>query len=148
MFFKLIIKNFFVMEAITEEQIKALKYLIYKSEDAGPETKKACFALIDASEGLTKPVCFTGYSADINSGVNNMISPLGSTHLNRIMEAMGTNFRFSFDEGYFDKGEFKHEIRPGKNRTNTIWLSAEEHDKQAREVSSDEFEMQRFKVIG
>jgi len=122
--------------AVKPEQIQALKYLIFCSKDAGSETKKTLFALIDASEGLTKSVCYTGYSQDISYGIENLLCSHHATHLNTVMTLIGTNFNFSHHDGYFVKsGKFKIELKPFKKITHTIWLSPESYDKKAVEIS-------------
>jgi hypothetical protein len=126
---------------VSKEQINALKYLILKSQSSGPETKKVCFALIDASEGLTKPVCFTGYSEDITYGVHDMSSSLRNTHLGALMKLIGTNFEFSDHDGYFSKtGEFLTKIHPEEKRTRTIWLSSKPYDREAEKVTVEQVE--------
>jgi len=125
----------------TEKQIKALKYLVFKSKDAGPETKKACLALIDASQGLTKPVFFTGYSKDIYDGAHGIISGQGTTHLNQVMKVLGTEFVFSSHDGFFTApGQFQSGSRIGEKHTRTLWLSSTECDSSASEISLDQVE--------
>ncbi len=134
------------MNPVKPEQLQALKYLILHSKDAGPETKKALFALIDASEGLTKSVCYTGHSQDITEGIENVLCCQHATHLSTIMTLIGTSFDFSHHDGYFAKlGKFKIEIKPFKRYTHTIWLSPESYDKKAVEIS--EKQVDRVQLI-
>ena len=119
-------------------QIKALKYLIYMSNDAGPETKKICFALIDASEGLTKPVYFTSnFEDNSDCGTHNMVSVNGTTHLQELLMTMGTKFIFCTHSGHFDfAGNYNGKSREGENNTLTIWLSNVRYDKNASPIAS------------
>lgn len=129
------------MITLSDEQINALKYLIFMSKDAGPETKKACFAMIDASERFTKAVYFTGNTKDIQYGVHNMVSSNGTTYLDEILKAIGIKFLFSHHHGYFiSSGNFNPEYKNGENHTHTIWLSNERYDKFATEVISEDAE--------
>jgi len=123
------------MQAVIQNQINALKYLILVSPDCGQETKKACFALIDASEGLTKPVFFTGYSEDITYGVHGMCCSHGKTHLDALMHLMGMEFKFSHHGGYFiSPGNFQSKLKRWKKYTHTIWLSPQTYERQATEI--------------
>lgn len=123
------------MENFSSTQINSLKYLIFMSKNSGPETKKICFALIDASEGLTKAVCFTVNSEDAQFGIHNMVSFNGTTHLQEIMKCIGTKMSFSHHGGYHDKdGVFQPELIEGEEHTHTIWLSEIRYDKKALEL--------------
>lgn len=122
-----------IKSVITEDQIKALKYFILNSKDCGPETKKACFAMLDASEMLTEPVFYTGNSADIAYGIHDM------QFLNEFMRAMNTRFHFSHHCGYFlAPGQLLTEFRPGEDHTHTIFLSEESYCKTGKEVLAAE----------
>jgi len=124
----------------TKEQIDVLKYLISTSKDAGEETKKACLALINASQGLSIPVYFTGHSKDISFGVHNMVSAHGTTHLNEIMRLMNTKWRFSHHGGYFEKitKSFIVQMSNGHKYTHTIWLSPVRYDEKAIGINRDQ----------
>ena len=128
---------------ITEDQINVLKYLITKSKDAGEKTKKACLALIDASQDLSRPVYFTGYSKDIAFGVHEMVSTHGSTYLNEIMRLMSTNWSFSHHGGYHEKTTqmFVGRMKDDCKYTHTIWLSPIRYDSKAIGISSDQVDM-------
>jgi len=123
---------------ISDNQIKALKYLILKSKDAGLETKKICFALIDGSEGLTKSVFFTCNSKDAQYGLHDMVSSNGTTHLQEIMKSVGTEMIFSNHGGYFDaEGIFNSHLKEGEDYTHTLWLSKNRYDKTALELTKE-----------
>ena len=131
---------------ITDVQIKALKYLIFKSKDCGPETKKICFALIDASEGLTKPVYFTANSKDAQDGPACMVSSVSSTHLQEVLKAAGSDTVLSHHGGFFvSPGIFKPELRNKEKHTHTIWLSFKRYDKKAFEVTKETVEKVELK---
>ena len=119
-------------ETIKPERIAALEYLILHSKDAGKEIKDICLALIKASDNLTKPVFFTSYSEKAAYDIEDMNCALHGTHLNKLMELMGTDFYFSHHDGYFSgPSEFTIGRYPGKRFTHTIWLSPVRFDKTA-----------------
>ena len=101
-----------MITAATPKQIAALKYLIFIAKDGTELTKRVLAFLIDQSESLTKDVCLTlvenvsGYSADeINKAVNGfhaMLSCNCTTHLDRIIVAMGGEVLPSYHFGDFD----------------------------------------------
>ncbi len=126
---------------LSKKQINALKHLIMFSRDCGEETKRACFALIDASEGLTNPVYFTGYTEDISDGVHALSSYFRTTHLDQIMIAMGIKFKFSHLGGHFtDSINSKFVVKriKGKEHAHTIWLSSERYDQKAKPITQKE----------
>ncbi len=108
---------------VTKRQLDILKFVILNSRDCGDETKKACLALIDASEKLTKSVFCTGYSEDITFGLHNMLSLNGKTHLDSKLSQLDTKLKFSHFGGYFHNGKLINYCREGKKYTHTIILS-------------------------
>ncbi len=124
----------------SKEQISALKYLILNSKDADDEDKKICFALIDASQGFTKPVYFTIKDLPIDGeipGIDRMVSSVGSTHLDAIMTALGTKYRFSFHGGYFRNKIWYSKIRVKGKWDFTVWLSDTRYDRQATSINKN-----------
>lgn len=93
-------------------QIAALKYLIFKSPNAGEMLKKLLALLIDRSENLQKEVCVTlvenehGFTAEeigvMARDMNGLHSCNGQTHLNECMALSGSGFTFSVHYGDFD----------------------------------------------
>jgi len=101
-------------------QIAALKYLIFNAKQVDVLSKQILGFLIDKSEGLTKEVCITltedkeGYSAreidEAMSGISNMESCNGWTHIDQIMILFGSDFRFSLHYGDFDPNRVGNEF--------------------------------------
>lgn len=97
---------------LTDKQISALRYLIFKSKDGNELTKKILAFLVEQSHGLSEEVCLTlvedreGYTAeeirDAAVGVDEMLSSNRRTHLHEILQAMGRNFRFCIHYGDYD----------------------------------------------
>lgn len=96
----------------TPKQIAALRYLIFKSKDGNELAKRVSAFLIDRSEGLVKDVCITlvegyeGYTANeiqgASSGFDSMTRSNRTTHINQILDAMGSDMGFSVHYGDFD----------------------------------------------
>jgi hypothetical protein len=140
------LNKFKIMVTYSDDQINALKYLIFKSKDADLETKKICFALIDASERFTKPVYFTSNMSDESYGTHNMVSANGSTHLTEILQAMSTEFIFSTHQGFFASvGNFVCIMKNGEKNTLTIWLSNTRYDNSAVEIKKEDVEKLELK---
>lgn len=129
-------------KTFTRKQTNALKYLIFKSNKIGEETKKVCFALINASCGLAVPVLYIVNSREVNTGIRKLISTDYNTHLNEVMKAMGTKFRFSYEDDYYDMGFFSSE----RKYTVKVWLSPILHDKRASRISPAR--VKRIKLTG
>ncbi len=118
---------------ISQKQINALKYLIFKSEDARDWARKILLALIDASKGLTKPVYFTGNLNEVY--MEDMFCTHHSTHLHEVVKLTGSKFKFSHHDGYFScTGKFKPCNHPKKGNLHTVWLSTEKYDKKAKKL--------------
>lgn len=89
---------------ITNEQISALRWIIFHSKDGNELTKRIMVFLIDSSERLTKEVYISlapdreGYNTSeiiiASHNIHNMNSDNCSTHINTILRAMGSEFRF------------------------------------------------------
>lgn len=96
----------------TPEQRAALRYIIFKARNGNELTKRIMTHLLNESRGLTREVCLTlvadreGYSGeDIQqaaSGMHSMNSTNGSTHMNELMIAMGSDMRFDYHYGDYD----------------------------------------------
>ncbi|MFA6194987.1 MAG: hypothetical protein WC719_04670 [Patescibacteria group bacterium] len=122
-------------EIIKPERIEVLKYLILHSKDAPWEAKNACVALIEASAGMTKSVFITTYSEKVAYGIEDMNCAFHGTHLNKLMELMGADFKFSHHDGYFSEpGKFQVGLCHGEEFTHTIWLSPILFDDAAEKV--------------
>lgn len=103
-----------VSEKMTEQQIAALRYLIFHARNVNVKdvSKRIMACLIQHSEGLTKEVCLTivenrdGFSTqdvrDASDGVDFMLSSNGTMHLSQILRAMGSTFTVSQHYGDFD----------------------------------------------
>ena len=97
---------------VTSKQIAALRFMIFNAKDGTELSKRILAFLIGQSNELTKEVCLTlvanreGYTADQISkaayGVGNMRSGGGTTHLDEILDVMGSEFGFSVHYGDFD----------------------------------------------
>ena len=96
----------------TSNQIAALRYMIFNAKNGTELSKRVLAFLIESSEGLTKEVCLTlvvdreGYTADeiraAGHGVDSMGSGNGTTYLDQILAAMGSELSFSVHYGDFD----------------------------------------------
>ncbi|GEM_PF-5886226 len=92
---------------VTDQQIAALKYLIFQSQDANDWAKRILVFLLDKSEGLKKEVTLTlkarkdGFKdidiRDATKSLDQMLSGNCYTHLQEIMVAVGTDFILSFN---------------------------------------------------
>lgn len=138
---------------ISKKQIEALKHLVL-GFDTIDEVKKILFALINASDGLTQPVCFTIYSVNLVLPMANVLSSNFSP-LDAMMELLGAGYNpnkdkdfelldevwmFSHHDGYFSEGKFIIAIRPGKESSRTVWLSLRSYDKKAKEITEADVE--------
>jgi hypothetical protein len=97
---------------MTPKQIAALKYMIFIAKNGTHLSKRILAILIDKSENLTREVCltlvaeregFSGEEIDIAArGMHTMQSSDGTTHINQLMLAMGTDLRFDVHYGDYD----------------------------------------------
>ena len=156
----------------TSKQIAALRYLIFNAKNGTELSKRVLAFLIESSNGLTKAVCLSlvadreGYTADeINTagrGVDSMERCNGTTHLDEILQAMGSKLVFSVHYGDFNParatdpfntdGQFagwgEHLVtdpglvREGMPLRYTFWLSEEPYSRKATLVvaTREEFE--------
>lgn len=145
----------------TQNQIAALKYLIFAAKDGTHLSKRILSFLIDESEALTKEVCLSlvanreGYTGEEISaaadGVFRMSNSNCSTHLGEIVCVMGVNLKFSAHYGDFDpsRGDcrlncdgiaagrtIQQVYDPGLTREGmpiryTFWLSKNHYSEQA-----------------
>ena len=145
----------------TPKQIAALRYMIFKAKDGTELSKRVLAFLIESSEGLTKDVCLSlvadreGYTRDeirdAGQGVGGMASSNGTTHLDQILNVLGSELVFSVHYGDFDPtrlddpfnsdGQFAGWhfsqvsdaglIREGMPLRYTFWLSKESFSLQA-----------------
>lgn len=121
-----------------QSKIYILKHLIINSDDAGPKTKRACLALIDASDNMTKPVFITVFSKKAAYGIENLNCSSRNTRLYEKTKELDLPFHFSHHDGYFSESEgFKVGIYPGKKITHTIWLSSVSYDPGAAEATEE-----------
>src|SRR3989344_7938377 len=120
----------------TDKQIKALKYLMFKSRDGNDLVKRILVFLINSSKELTEQVSVSlmedreGYSRDevgeVGHGLHDMISSNGSTHLNELMTAVGTELHFSSHFGHYNERaifETAGQFSGGYPMRYTFWLA-------------------------
>lgn len=160
----------------TEKQIAALRYMIFNAKDGTELSKRVLAFLIESSERLTKEVCLSlvadreGYTADEISaagyGVGNMESCNGTTHIDQILHAMGSELGVSVHYGDFDPartddpfnsdGQFtgwdrSRVSRPGQIREGmplryTFWLSKQDYSRQATLVVATREELEQINL--
>lgn len=158
----------------TSKQIAALRYMIFNAKNGNELSKRVLAFLIESSEELTKEVCLSlvadreGYTADEISaagyGVHDMESCNGTTHIDQILDAMGSELSFSVHYGDFDPtrtddpfssdGQFagysKFKVtRPGLLREGmplryTFWLSKQDYSRQAALVVATREELEQI----
>lgn len=132
---------------ITEKQMSALKYLIFKAKCVNDFTKKVIIILLENSQMLTKEIYVTlqegvSFNQDTLLGLESiraLINENHNFHLNEILVASGGDFCFSFSYGSFDEnGIFKEDGHfrdlNEKNKVPvryTIWLGKKEHSQTA-----------------
>ena len=161
---------------VTSKQIAALKYMIFIAKNGTDLSKRVLAFLIDQSEELTKEVCLTlmadreGYTADeVNAaahGMHGMESCNGTTHLDQILHAMGSEFSFSVHYGDFDPNRpddpFNTDgmfagcdrsqvtrlglILEGMPLRYTFWLSKQEYSRQAKLVVAVREELEQINL--
>lgn len=129
---------------MTEKQIAAVKYLIFRSNMGTDATKRLLAFLLDASKGLTEQVSLTliegreGYSREeikqMGVEVHDMQSSNGSLHLSEIMAAMGSEFSFSCHYGHYD-GQLLNSTGGGDSPMRyTFWLATGRYGKSGKGV--------------
>jgi hypothetical protein len=121
---------------VKEDRVEALKFLINESQDAGAQIKRILLALIEASDGLTKPVYFTDFTKRVACGISDVLDQKSDVHLKKLFCLLGTKFQFSSQFGHFDSRGFRSLTYPGKLYTVTIWFSPFMYDRSAKEVTS------------
>lgn len=146
---------------ISDKQVAALKYLIYKSRYGSMFLKQILFLLINGSANLTKDVYFTfGQGSEyrneeVSGHAQTMLGMLVSnqtTLLNDLLTLAGRNYKFSIDYGCYDnQGKFSDLVAAKPTIVYTIWLSREYHGKNCQptkiEASREEIEsIQIFKT--
>jgi len=115
---------------MTETQINALKYLIFKSKDITvDEMRQLMFYMIDQSENLTKRIyCEVKQPTFLKTTVEATWDSVrgtrtGTTHLPQVMKLMNTEFRFCVASGGYVDGKFNPELEGY-----TVWLSDIDYD--------------------
>ncbi len=114
---------------ITDRQIKALKYLIWQSDEATGLTKQLLYFLIDASKGLLEPVSVSIFEGvdeftsidleEITDGFIRITSSNCSFHQHALLTAMGSPLEFSQHYGHYEKnGIFSSEGQFGRTPQN------------------------------
>lgn len=96
----------------TDEQVAALRFLIFRSKDGADLTKRIMAHLISESAYLSRAVCLTliegrdDFSQDeiqqAANGFHDMNSLGFHTHLTEVLYAMGSDFTFSYHYGDYD----------------------------------------------
>ncbi|OHB15957.1 MAG: hypothetical protein A2431_03710 [Candidatus Zambryskibacteria bacterium RIFOXYC1_FULL_39_10] len=116
----------YIPPRLSQKQIEAIEYLITKSKDATQFAKKVVIWFLRQTDGMTKSVAlsvpeqFLGEEASqIEDSVHDMNSVSGSTHIDSVFQAAGTEMRLQHHRGTFFDGEFNG----GRGRT--IWCSWE-----------------------
>ena len=152
---------------ISEIQIAALKYLIFKAHNTPDLSKRIMSFLIDQSEKLTKEVVLTlienreDFSGEeireAAYGIDRMLSSNGATHINEVLLATGSDLDFSIHYGDFDPNRepdhfnnagqlagmdrslvFNPEsVREGMPLRYTFWLSIGSYSRTASLVKVD-----------
>lgn len=160
----------------TKKQIAALKYVIFEAKNVSNLSKQISAFLIDRSKKLTKDVCLTlvenreGYTAkEINAAVNGigwMASSSGATHLDQIIIAMGSEFRFAVHYGDFNPrrkgdpfnnaGQFAgvdaskvmdlELTREGMPLRYTFWLSGKYYSRQSKLVIANRQKLEQIDI--
>ncbi len=157
----------------TSKQIAALRYMIFNAKNGTELSKRVLAFLIESSEELTKEVCLSlvadreGYTADEISaaghGVGGMDSCNGTTHLDQILAAMGSELSFSVHYGDFDPthtddpfsqaGQFAgwpqadlESRREGMPMRYTFWLSKKNYSRQAKLVVATREELDQINL--
>jgi hypothetical protein len=121
---------------LTDRQIRALELVIAQSKDATPLCKQAVIWLLRQSEKLSVDVMIS-FSLDqdsneIASGVHDMRSCNGTTHLNERIALTGARFWIASGSGNFAAG------KPEQAGYHTVWVSKTRHnDRQAKVVNPD-----------
>ncbi len=119
-------------------QMEALERLIFKSQDILTMTaRQAIVWLLRKTDGLTKSVVLNISSQHpqnaqtIQDSVHSALSSGGCTHLNLILQAMGTTMRFSHHQGCFlDCATSRVDDRGSR-----IWISQTAYDRDAERLS-------------
>ena len=160
----------------TSKQIAALRYMSFNAKNGTELSKRVLALLIESSEELTKEVCTSlvadreGYTADEISaaghGVGNMESCNGTTHIDQILHAMGSELSFSVHYGDFDPtrtddpfntdGMFAGWDRSQVSRDGlisegmplryTFWLSKKNYSRQAKLVVATREELDQINL--
>lgn len=158
------------------KQIVALKYMIFRSKDGNELSKQVLALLVDSSERLTKDVCLSlvadreGYTIDeistVVSGVGEMQNSYGTTHINEILDVMGSKLKFSYHYGDFDPsrtddsfncdGQFAGHseskvsrpglVREGMPLRYTFWLSKDDYSRQATLVVATREDLEQINL--
>ncbi len=116
----------------TIKQIKAILSIIKNTKRTNKQAKKICFALIRASEKLTKPVYITTSSIRSAKSIKKLLNYPDYLNPNSVLTDMGSNFHFQVQVGTFsDIGQFQFNFHPGKKMALTIWLCEEWCDNNA-----------------
>lgn len=86
----------------TKSQLEALKYLISKSRDLSEFARRCCVWMVDQSHGLTRNICVIipadyPIKGEICDGIHNINSSGNTTHMDELLQAMGTAKVFSWE---------------------------------------------------
>lgn len=126
---------------ISDRQVAALKYFIYKSRYGSKFLKQILFLLIDGSKNLTDEIYFVfevnhEYRPDEVTGhaqtMMGMLVSHQTTMLNDLLTLAGSDFRFSISIGYYpDQGKSEtadsavtNVLAANSAKAYTIWLSS------------------------
>jgi hypothetical protein len=111
----------------TKSQLEALKYLISKSRDLSEFARRFCVWMVEESRDLSRnvyveiPANFS-LKKEVGHGVHNICSEGLTTHMDEILQAMGTPKVFSFE---------------GFNDSYRVYFSTYACDQRAQQISFD-----------
>lgn len=141
----------------TSNQIAALTYIIFNAKDGTELSKRVLTFLVELSGFLTKEVCLSlvagreGYTAGeiraAGHGVHDMESSQGTTHLNQILDAMGSKLKFSVHYGYFDPARNGDALVWQESDSCTFWLSKETYSRQATLIVATRKELGKINLM-
>lgn len=115
---------------VTRSQILALEYLLSQSRDLSEFGRRFCVWMVEQTKGLKKNICVDipgDFSAklveEISEGVHDICSSGGTTHIDEVLQSMGTQKVFTFQASA--GGGWK------------VWLSSFAWDEQAIRIPFD-----------
>lgn len=132
---------------MSDEQMKALKYLISMSQNMNVFSKKLLFWLLDQTDNLTRPVRINVVPSKCNPSLNDIevraahhsfhdiMSSNGSTHFHAVIVAMGATLYISSHGGFF--GRSRNDKESGPSKTFAVWIAPKHYDWDATLLDVD-----------